>query len=718
MNKHRLFIILFSAIALVPSFAASSSVMEVQTALVIQIGIILFVVKLGGMLAQKLRMPSVLGELISGMIIGPFALGGIGIPGFPTGLFAVGALGPEMPISPELYSIATIASIILLFMSGLETDIGMFLKYSVAGSIVGIGGVLVSFIAGDLVGVIAFGGSFMDPRNLFLGIMSTATSVGITARILSDRKKMDSPEGVTILAAAVFDDVLGIVFLAVVMGIAAIGEAHGGGAINWGRIGLIALRAFGLWLGFTALGLVLAKRIARFLKRFKHITAVSILALGLALILAGFFEKEGLAMIIGAYIIGLSLSKTDISHLIIDKLHVLYEFFVPIFFAVMGMLVDIRQFLSPSVLIAGLVFTVVAVLAKVIGCGLPALFVGFNPKGALRIGTGMVPRGEVALIIAGIGMSGGILSSDIFGMAIMMTLLTTVLAPFGLNAALKIKGRGTRKDQEKGEAKSAVFNFPSEEVALLVTDTMTHQLQSENFYVRTMDMDENLAQVRKDDLAFSMQLDGSTLNVNAAEQNMPVVMTTVFEAVATLNSSFEKLKNDFNPASFTSLANSVKADDNHRLAGSQSSAFRESCIVLDLKPSSKEEAIQTLVKTLADAGALGDPKLVLADVLERERSMSTGMQHGVALPHAKTDGVSTMTAAVGIVKDGMEYGSLDGEKTHIIVLSLSPKKNPGPHLQFLASVGALLRDNDRRKAILAAKSPAQVMELLAQQIKA
>lgn len=699
-------LILF-AVAL-PAFAsASGSVMEVQTALVIQIGVVLFVVKLGGIGAQKLKMPSVLGELLAGVAIGPYALGGLAIPGFPAGLFATGALGAELPISPELYGIATIASIILLFESGLETDLSLFLKYSVAGGVVGIGGVIASFLVGDLLGIAMFGGGFMAPGNLFLGIMSTATSVGITARILSDRKKMDSPEGVTILAAAVFDDVLGIIFLAVVMGIAAIGEISGGG-LDWGKVGLIAVRAFGIWLGFTVLGLVLAKRIASLLKRFKHASAFTVLSLGLALIIAGVFEKEGLAMIIGAYVVGLALSKTDISHIIIDKIHVLYDFFVPVFFAVMGMLVDVRQFLSPTVIIGGLIFTALAVLSKVIGCGLPALFVGFNFRGATRIGVGMVPRGEVALIIAGIGVASGILSAQGFGMAIMMTLLTTVIAPFALNLTLKSPLPGAKKKALAGESLSYEFPFPSEDLALLVTDTMTHQLQSEGFYVRTMGIEEGIAQVRKADMVFSMRLDGETLAVQASQSTMPVVLTSVFEAVAALNNSFGKLKSDFDPASLSK----VLLPESAPLMPSEARVIDRSCILMDLKGDTKEAVIKELLDALEKAEKISDRALAEEAIMERERSMSTGMQHGIAVPHAKTDGVERLAAAIGIKRGGMDFKALDGEPTHIIVLSVSPKKHPESHMQFLAGIGSALGDKTRRDDILNARIEDEVSLLL------
>lgn len=258
-------IMLFGALAIFAE--GTESVTETMSGLVLQIGIILFAVRLGGMLVKKLGIPTVLGELLAGVAIGPYALGSIPLGSFfPHGIFPLN--GAELAVSPELYGFATVASIILLFASGLETDLGMFLRYSVAGGIVGIGGVVFSFGLGNALGMIILDTGFMDPRCLFLGIMSTATSVGITARILSEKKKMDSPEGVTILAAAVFDDVLGIILLAVVLGIVAVITGGTGAGLTAGAIGSIAGRAFGIWLGFTALGLIFSKRIANFLKFF------------------------------------------------------------------------------------------------------------------------------------------------------------------------------------------------------------------------------------------------------------------------------------------------------------------------------------------------------------------------------------------------------------------------------------------------------------------
>lgn len=390
-----LFLLLGASVMLFANSAEESELTFQMTSLVLELGIVIFAVRAGGALAAKIGMPSVIGELLTGVLIGPYALGSLPIPGFPNGLFQV---YEGFAVSPVLYAFATVASIILLFSSGLETDIDMFLSYSVAGGLIGLGGVVVSYVLGAGIGSLFMGQSFFAPSSMFLGIMGTATSVGITARILSDKKKMDSPEGVTILAAAVFDDVIGIVLLAIVMGVVAVMKGHQAGGLSAWGIASIALRAFVLWLGFTALGLVFGKMLGEGLKKIGGDSHYPILALGLALIVAGFFEMQGLAMIIGAYIVGVSLSKTDIAYLIMDKTKPLYDFFVPVFFAVMGMMVDIRQMLSPSVLLFGGVYTIFAIVAKILGAGIPALSLGFNVRGALRIGLGMVPRGEVALI--------------------------------------------------------------------------------------------------------------------------------------------------------------------------------------------------------------------------------------------------------------------------------------------------------------------------------
>jgi Kef-type K+ transport system membrane component KefB/mannitol/fructose-specific phosphotransferase system IIA component (Ntr-type) len=683
-------------------------VTEIMAILALQLGIILFVVRICGKLAKKLKIPQVLGELLAGVVIGPYALGSIAFPGFPQGFFPLhtGALA----VSTELYAFASIASVILLFASGLETDIGLFLRYSVAGGVIGISGVAVSFILGDLIGVLLMpGAAFLSPACLFMGILSTATSVGITARILSDQKKMDSPEGVTILAAAVFDDVLGIIALAVVLGIVAVitGGQDAGGSIGASKILTIAGKAFGIWLGFTALGLVFSKKIAGFLKSFKFSFDFSILGLGLALLLAGIFEKQGLAMIIGAYIAGLSLSRTDIAAVIQERIRGLYEFFVPVFFAVMGMMVNVREILSAPVLVFGCLYTLMAILAKIAGCGGPALLLGFNGRGAIRIGIGMVPRGEVALIIAGIGLASGILDNRLFAVVILMTLLTTLAAPPLLNIALKLKGAGTRKPVKDNDSVTAIWEFSSPGISGLVIDALLKDLKGEGFYVQMMNIDEGLSQARKDDIALSITGEENTVTIETAGKDMPFVKTAVYEVIVGFHDAIQKLKESSDPKA---LKKDLLGMDG-RTREDLLSFICPECISLDLKGETKEEIIGELVDLLAYRGKLLDRNLVLKDVLERETTMSTAMQDGIALPHAKSDGTDDLAVSVGIKKEGVDFDSLDGEKSRLFILVVSPRKVSGPHVQFLAAIGAVLNSGTAREDVINADSAETAVRL-------
>jgi fructose-specific phosphotransferase system IIA component len=413
-------------------------------------------------------------------------------------------------------------------------------------------------------------------------------------------------------------------------------------------------------------------------------------------------------MIIGAYISGLSLSKTDIAPIIQERIHGLYEFFVPLFFAVMGMMVNVREILSVPVLIFGAAYTAAAIAAKVLGCGIPALFLGFNLKGALRIGTGMVPRGEVALIIAGIGLSMGILDNQIFSVIILMTFITTLAAPQILSATLRIPGTGTKKAAKDDNSAAEVWEFHNDEIADLVIDTLLKNLRAEGFYVQMMNIDEGLSQARKGDISLSITEEESTVTIETLKTDMPFVKTAMFEVILNLNKSIHDLKNSSNPRALKeNLTGSEGRMNNELLA-----PIKPECVVLNLAGKNKREIIEELIDVLYTQGKLADRNRALNDVLDREEIMSTGMQDGVALPHAKSDGVTETAAAVGIKPGGADFGSIDGNPSTLFILFLSPRKTAGPHLQFLSAVSTVLTNKDVRDQLLKAVSKERVAALL------
>ncbi|MDD2296837.1 MAG: cation:proton antiporter [Sphaerochaetaceae bacterium] len=508
--------------------------------LVLQLGVILVVAKLNGWFFSRiLRQPKVLGELVAGMIVGPYVLGAI----------PLGSLGPlfplvdgPIPVSPELYGIATLGSILLLFSSGLETDLPTFIRFSGKASVVGLGGVVVSFLLGSGIAVIFHPTvhSIMDPEALFLGTICTATSIGITARILGETKKISSPEGVTILAAAVLDDVISIVLLSIVVGVSAV--EMGGGSVAWSGIGVVALKAVGFWALCMVVGILAAPHLTKRMKKLESLGVLAEISFGIALLLAGLSEMAGLAMIIGAYITGLSFSQTDVSAEITERIKAVGEYFIPIFFAVMGMMVDFKA--VSTVLGFGILFSILAFIGKLVGCGLPALFVGFNLRGAFRIGAGMLPRGEVTLIVAGIGLASGAIGPDMFGVAIMTMLLASVAAPPLLVQSFK-GGSGYRKKLQTPDESDMVtieLSFPSERAADFLRRSLADGFRAEGFFLRTIEGSVRSWQIRKEEMIFVMRRHGEKLEITSKRSNEAFVRLMMLETLVDFQEFVDSLK--------------------------------------------------------------------------------------------------------------------------------------------------------------------------------
>ncbi len=694
--------------------SGGENIVEKTSLLVFQISFILFAARIGSMCFEKLNVPSVLGEIIAGVIIGPYCLGQIQFWGFKEGLFPINGI---FPVSVELYGIATIASIILLFFVGLETDLTTFLKFSFVGSVVGIFGVIVSFISGDILGVYLSNPilgqhcGFLHPIPLFLGVISTATSVGITARILSEKRKLNSPEGVTILAAAVIDDVLGIIILAVVLGMSKSGD------IGWGKISLIALKAVGIWVGFTLLGLKYARRITEMLKSVKDRTIIAILSFGIALLMAGIFEKSGLAMIIGSYVAGLSLSKTDVSYMIQEKLDSLQKFFVPIFFCVMGMLINLKDLASTHVLWFGLLYTGVAILGKVIGCSFPSLFLNFNLRGAMRVGVGMVPRGEVALIIAGVGLATGIINDEVFNIVMIMTFLTTLITPLVLDRMLDIDKPVLRVEkEEEDENKQIDFILPSPETAELLLNKVVGAFENEGFFVHRMSGEQRLYQLRKEDISIVFKYSPERFIFDCLSQHAAFVHTLFYEVIAELEYAMKSLqtltdKNLIGKKIFETEEHLQREIGENRKKKFQ--LVSSLAINVNLKGLSKEEIIYELVDLLVVSQQL-DVKYreeAFHDILTREKIMSTGMQDGIALPHAKTTVIDSVVTVIGVSKQGVDFNSLDKKPSHIFVLTLASKSNPYAYLQSMSEISQFLANEENRKEVLNCKTSAKLFTL-------
>jgi len=357
--------------------------------------------KLFGELSERIGQPAVLGELAAGILLGPSLLG-------------------LVPLSSGILLLAEIGVMLLLFEVGLETDLAELAKVGLSAATVAVVGMALPFAGGYLV-TRAMG--YEPLTAIFVGAALTATSIGITSRVLSELNALRTREGQIILGAAVADDILGLVVLAVVSRIAATGSVGMGEAV----------RAAGLSFGFLLVAIVVGMPLGRFLVRFVGranvrgiLVAVSV---AFALLAALGAEKAGSAPIVGAFAAGLVLARTDRKRDIRDSLRPVVDVFAPVFFVAVGAQVDIG-YLNPAV--AGNRPALLLALALILVGALGKFAAGFSAWGNVRrafIGAGMVPRGEVGLIFAQIGKQNGALPEPVFVAVVLAVSATTFLAP-------------------------------------------------------------------------------------------------------------------------------------------------------------------------------------------------------------------------------------------------------------------------------------------------
>jgi Kef-type K+ transport system membrane component KefB len=400
---------------------------ELYFKLILTFGLVLVAARIGGEVAGRyLKQPAVVGELLAGIIISPFALGGLlndpVILNFATIDGHLVESGLEIVGFTPLEIVSQIAVIILLFVAGLETDVRSFIRHGFTGAMVAIGGVILPFALGY------FGGMYFFPEIgtigwLFIGAVLTATSIGITVRILMDMGRLSSKEGTIILIAAVVDDIIGLVILSVIVGVAETGDFSLVGALKTGLIG------FGLWLGLLFIGIYGHKYISRFiLEPFKKSGTMPVLALIVSVLIAYVVTLVGLHPVVGAYVAGLMLASTMEREEILEKARPVMLFLSPFFFAYLGMQVDLQ--LVWVVIVPAVVLIILATIGKIAGCYLPAKLGGkVSRTGALIVSIGMVPRGEVGLIIAGVALTHGIISRDVFGVAVAVSIITVLITP-------------------------------------------------------------------------------------------------------------------------------------------------------------------------------------------------------------------------------------------------------------------------------------------------
>jgi Kef-type K+ transport systems, membrane components len=383
----------------------------------ISLAILLFAAKIFAELFNKLRLPTVLGELVAGIIVGPFAFGSIPI--FDG--------KPLVILNETVLQIGEIAGIVILFIAGLEITPREFFRGGAASFTIGGCGVIVPFFLGYYIFTLY---GLQALQSILVATTLTATSVAITVSVLTELGKMQTKEAKIILGAAIVDDILAIAVLSVVVTMVQTGNM----APNIIDIIFLILKILGIFVLLLIGAIVIIPRIVNTERLWKAKGSVE------GIVTASFFGASaiaaavGLSPIVGAFSVGMAVASTKIIKRVeeyVDKLEII---FAPLFFAIIGAQVNLTG-VNLDVLFLSAIIIVIAIISKLGGCGLPALVFLRNKSKAMKVGIGMISRGEVGLIVAGIGVTSGVLSSNIYTTIIIMVAVTTLITPVWLKKA-------------------------------------------------------------------------------------------------------------------------------------------------------------------------------------------------------------------------------------------------------------------------------------------
>jgi Kef-type K+ transport system membrane component KefB len=382
--------------------------------IIISLAILLFAAKLFAEIFHKLKLPVVLGELFAGIIVGPFAIGGL--------LFFDGE--PLVVLDETVRDIGEISAIIILFVAGLEITPREFLRGGAASFTVGSLGVILPFFVGFIV-LTLFGLDALE--SMLVATALTATSIAISVQVLTELGKMQTKEARLILGAAIVDDILAIAVLSVVTTMVQTGDTTP--AIM--EVATLILQILGLFAALLVGSILLVPRLLHVQTLWKSKGSIEGIVTASFFGAAGIAAFVGLSPIVGAFSVGMAVASTRLIKQVDEYAEKLLIIFAPLFFAIIGAQVDLRGVNLNVLYLSGIIIAI-AVTTKLVGCGLPSMIFLRDKTKALRVGIGMISRGEVGLIVAGVGVSTGALSSDIYTTVIIMVAFTTIITPIWL----------------------------------------------------------------------------------------------------------------------------------------------------------------------------------------------------------------------------------------------------------------------------------------------
>jgi Kef-type K+ transport system membrane component KefB/mannitol/fructose-specific phosphotransferase system IIA component (Ntr-type) len=679
---------------------------------ILQLGVLVLAAKMGGRFFSRWQLPRVLGELAAGLLVGPYLLGGLALPFFPDGLMcdAAGLFSGQGPICGVL----TISLVVFFFLIGLDTDLQQIRRSHAGGVASGLGGFALSFavtlallVKGvpQLTGGASWG--WFTPQALLVSTAVSVASVGILARVLAARQRLESPAGTVALTAALTDNAAGLFLFTVFAG--ALAEVAEGVQPSAHLLASMVLRAL-IGFGIVALcGFPIARFVNGLALREKNYTSAFAVSAACVLIAGGIMGAMGLPVMAGAYVMGIAFSTTDLRHEIRERFDFVSVVLLPACFAVVGMQVNLYLFANASMAVGIALFVAGAVLAKAAGSALPAALAELNSVGSLRVGAASLPRGEISLAVLAAVLGLSSLPPGVLFAAVLLVLLTCLCGPFAAESAFAWGGNGTRKNFVMPDSVKTVFRFPSHQAAMLMINRAVEIFEDDGFYAHRLNRHHVLYRISRESQVIHLQGIDGEVTFECSERERPLINTVMLELSSGVEQSLRELqkplddvllrKNMQSAAPATVISNMLK------------NRFAVEALKPQLLATTKQGAISELVSLLYENGLVMDRERAVQAVFEREQSLSTGLEFGLAIPHARTDAVTRLVCAVGLKKEGLDFDSVDGKPVRIVALVLAPDSAATPQLQLIAQLCRLLNEQGR-SALLACETPEDMFGVL------
>jgi len=408
---------------------------------IVDISILVAFAKILAGLMARFDMPEVLGELFAGIVLGPFALGSLQIWGEPLVAF-----------NEHVLAFAEIGAILILFVAGLEVGFAQFRALGSQSLVIGACGVLVPFLLGVYVVLVVPLPPTDLPAALIVGAALTATSIAITMRTLEELGALDSIEGRLMINAAVIDDVLGLIVLSIVISIITTGVTPSPAEATW-----VVLRTLGLWLGLLLSVVYIGSRLLTLSKKWVARGTIEMAATALCFGSAALSAAIGLHPIVGAFSAGMAIAESKVLAQVREYIGKVSLVFSPIFFGVIGARLNLWA-LTPMSIYGMLLILAIAIISKVVGCGIPAALATRSSRIGARVGVGMISRGEVGLIVGGIGLAAGAINQDVYAQIVAMAVITTIVTPILLRRSFGRRATSDKFADMTAEQRDASLN--------------------------------------------------------------------------------------------------------------------------------------------------------------------------------------------------------------------------------------------------------------------